>query len=71
MMSCSSCRFAQMEVVDDDSDRHGDPVWRCFRYPPTLLFDPSEGEVLSLRPDADEWCGEWTPDQSVPTDDCG
>lgn len=61
--SCSSCYYAVMQIIDEvcDDGEVGDPVMRCFRYPPVLLFDTEVGEVLSLRPDADEWCGEYRP----------
>lgn len=55
---CTSCRFAEPAVGDDDQ-----PRLDCHRYPPVVVGYNDEGTITEMYPcvNGTDWCGEWAP----------
>lgn len=52
-LTCANCNYAQPAISDEPDEG---PLWKCHRYPPTLLV--VDDEIIQAFPDADEVCGE-------------
>lgn len=54
MPTCSSCRFGEVVVGDDDR-----PYVECRRHPPIVIVLDAEPCRLWPQVSASDWCGDW------------
>lgn len=60
-VSCSSCRFAELLVVDGCDHEDGPvPAVECRRFPPQVTCSAEDGGLQSWPTvQESDWCGEW------------
>ena len=59
--ACGGCRFAEVNITDDD-DGDAEPVLECHRFPPTALIDADGAPWATfVQVDAGWWCAEFRP----------
>lgn len=55
-MNCSTCRFADIEILDDETI-----TLTCHRYPPQLVAEQDHYDITQMWPQmlSSDWCGEY------------
>lgn len=59
---CASCVYARINTSEEQEM----PTFKCYRYPPTIVWDPNEEVMVQAYPDAWYRCGEYTAEKTAP-----
>lgn len=56
MRECAGCKHSDIFTYGDEN-----PMLKCCRYPPQVIFDSNDDVVVHYFPYAIHPCGEWAP----------
>jgi len=57
--NCNMCRYSSLGIIEVGEHNDDEPVLKCMRYPPTVIWI-DEG-MAQLNPEAVAVCGEYSP----------